>query len=124
MDLSGFSAFDFSQGSPYLSVTSNGVTFNRAVTLRLSSPAFVRLLINAETKQVVLQVCDENTPQAVPFYKPKKKDVLSVRWNAQDLLTTFKQLLDSDLQHGFRVDGKLVESGLMLFDLTEAKPLN
>ena len=31
MDLSGFAVFDFSEGIPYFSVTSNGVTFNPGV---------------------------------------------------------------------------------------------
>ena len=123
MDLSGFAVFDFSEGIPYFSVTSNGVTFNRAVTLKLGTPAFVRLLINESTRQVALQVCDESTPKAVAFYKPKAKGVLSVRWNAQDLVATFKRLMESDLQHGFRVNGELVENGLMVFDLNTAKTL-
>lgn len=123
MDLSGFAVFDFSEGIPYFSVTSNGVTFNRAVTLELGTPAFVRLLINESTRQVALQVCDESTPKAVAFYKPKTNGVLSVRWNAQDLVATFKRLMESDLQHGFRVNGELVENGLMVFDLNTAKTL-
>ena len=123
MDLSGFAVFDFSEGIPYFSVTSNGVTFNRAVTLKLGTPAFVRLLINESTRQVALQVCDESTPKAVAFYKPKTNGVLSVRWNARDLVATFKRLMESDLQHGFRVNGELVENGLMVFDLNTAKTL-
>ena len=123
MDLSGFAVFDFSEGIPYFSVTSNGVTFNRAVTLKLGTPAFVRLLINESTRQVALQVCDESTPKAVAFYKPKTNGVLSVRWTAQDLVATFKRLMESDLQHGFRVNGDLVENGLMVFDLNTAKTL-
>lgn len=123
MDLSGFAVFDFSEGIPYFSVTSNGVTFNRAVTLKLGTPAFVLLLINESTRQVALQVCDESTPKAVAFYKPKTNGVLSVRWNAQDLVATFKRLMESDLQHGFRVNGELVENGLMVFDLNTAKTL-
>ena len=123
MDLSGFAVFDFSEGIPYFSVTSNGVTFNRAVTLKLGTPAFVRLLINESTRQVALQVCDESTPKAVAFYKPKTNGVLSVRLNAQDLVATFKRLMESDLQHGFRVNGELVENGLMVFDLNTAKAL-
>ena len=124
MDLTGFVAFDFSQGVPYFSITSNGLTFNKAVAMKLSLPAYARLLINAETKQVALQACEETTPQAIQFYRQKKNGVFSVRWNSQDLLATFKDLLQSDLQHGFRVDGKLVEPGLMLFDLENARPLD
>ena len=124
MDLSGFSAFDFSEGVPYFSVTLNGLTFKRSVVLKLGSPTYVRLLINEESRQVALQVCEETTPKAVAFYKPKKNGVLSVRWSSQDLVATFKRLLENDFQeHGYRVDGELIEDGLMLFDLNSAKPL-
>ena len=88
MDLSGFSAFDFSEGVPYFSITQNGLTFNKAVVLKLGSPAFVRFLINEETHQVALQVCEESAPKAVAFYRPKKNGVLSVRWSSQDLVST------------------------------------
>ena len=122
--LSGFSAFDFSEGVPYFSITQNGLTFNKAVVLKLGSPAFVRFLINEETHQVALQVCEESAPKAVAFYRPKKNGVLSVRWSSQDLVATFKRLLENDFQeHGYRVDGELIEDGLMLFDLNSAKPL-
>lgn len=124
MDLTGFVAFDFSQGVPYFSITANGLTFNKAVAMKLGLPAHARLLINTEAKQVALQACEETTPQAIQFYRQKKNGAFSVRWNSQDLLATFKDLLKSDLQHGFRVDGKLVEPGLMLFDLEDARPLD
>ena len=102
MDLSGFSAFDFSEGVPYFSITQNGLTFNKAVVLKLGSPAFVRFLINEETHQVALQVCEESAPKAVAF----------------------KRLLANNFQeHGYRIDGELVENGLMLFSLNAAKPL-
>lgn len=123
VDLSGFTAFDFSEGVPYCSITANGVTFNKAVTLKMGSPAYVRLLINGDSRQIILQACDEDTPRAVAFYRPKKNGVMSVRWNSMDLLSTFKRLLDSDLQHGYRVDGELVGDGMMLFDLNAAKTL-
>ena len=78
VDLTGFKAFDFSEGVPYFSVTKNGLTFSKAVTLKLGCPSYVRLLINSETKQVVLQVCSENTPRSVSFYKEKGNDIFSV----------------------------------------------
>ena len=72
MDLTGFVAFDFSQGVPYFSITANGLTFNKAVAMKLGLPAYARLLINTEAKQVALQACEETTPQAIQFYRQKK----------------------------------------------------
>ncbi|MCX4276201.1 MAG: hypothetical protein OSJ27_10595, partial [Candidatus Gastranaerophilales bacterium] len=102
----------------------NGVTFNKAVTLKLGKPEYVQLLINAETKQVVLQACSEDTQRATIFYKPKKNAVFSVRWNARDLVSTFQRLLDAELvKQSFRVNGELVDERTMLFDLNAAIPL-
>ena len=124
MDFTGFTAFDFSEGTPYVSFTKNGVTFSKAVTLKLGKPECVRLMINSDTKQIALQVCGRNADKAVQFYKQKKSGVLSVRWNARDLLSTFQRLLDTDFEsNGCRADGVLVEPTIMLFDLSNPKPL-
>ena len=87
MDLSGFTPFDFTEGVPYFSITQNGLTFNKAVTLKMGSPSYVRLLINESSRQIILQACPENAPKAVAFYRVKKNGVLSVRWNSQDLIS-------------------------------------
>jgi len=129
MDLTGFKVFDFSEGVPYFSVTRNGMTFSKAVTLKLGCPSHVRLLINNEKKQVVLQACPENTPQSVPFYKEKGSkekgnEVFSVRWNSRDLIATFERLFGTTFEnHGFRVEGALIDEQMMLFDLNYAKAL-
>lgn len=120
--LDDFVVFDFNEGVPYLSITKNGVTFNKAVTLKLGTPRYVRLLINATKKNVAIQVCDENEEKAAQFYRPNAKDIFSVRWSGRDLLNTLRELLDDDLQnHGFRVDGVLLRGEhAMLFDLNKA----
>lgn len=124
MDLTGFKVFDFSEGVPYFSVTRNGLTFSKAVTLKMGCPSHVRLLINHETRQVVLQTCQETTPRAVPFYREKSNEIYSVRWNSRDLIATFERLLGTTFEnHGFRVEGILIDDQTMLFDLNDAKPL-
>ena len=124
MDLTGFTVFDFSEGVPYCSVTRNGLTFSIAVTLKLGCPSYARLLINYETRQVVLQACSENTQRAVPFYREKGNEIYSVRWSSRDLIATFERLLGTTFEkHGFRVEGALVDNQTMLFDLDNAKAL-
>ena len=124
MDLSGFKVFDFSEGVPYFSVTRNGLTFSKAVTIKLSYPPFVQLLLNTETKQVVLQSWPAETPRAVQFYRERKNEVLSVRWNSRDLISTLERMLGKTFEsHGIRVDGVLIDDQTMLFDLNYAKDL-
>ena len=90
--LDGFKAFDFSEGFPYVSVTRNGVTFNKAVVVKLNYPSHVLLLINDETHQIAVQACSADNPKAVAFFKPKKSGLISVRWNGKDLMNTLSEM--------------------------------
>ena len=123
--LSGFKSFNFNEGVSYVSVTSNGVTFNRSVLLKLGCPEYVVLLINEETKQIAVQVCDENTTNAVPFFKEKKDGVLSVRWNARDLLNNLSAMMDWDLsKQSYSIEGVLLkDENAILFDFSKASEL-
>ena len=96
IDLSNFKTFDFSEGVPYISITSNGITFNKSVIMKMKYPTYVKLLINESDKQI--------------------------RWNTKDLINTIARICDWDLsQLSYRVNGVLVpEMNLMLFDLNEA----
>ena len=122
IDLSNFKTFDFSEGVPYVSITNNGITFNKSVIMKMKYPAYVRLLINETDKQIAVQTCDEHDDKSVQFYKEKSNGVLSVRWNAKDLINTISRICDWDLsQLSYRVNGLLIsEMKLMLFDLNEA----
>ena len=122
IDLSNFKTFDFSEGVPYISITSNGITFNKSVIMKMRYPAHVKLLINESDKQIAIQTCDEHDDKSVQFYKEKPNGVISVRWNAKDLIHTVARLCDWDLNKlSYRVNGVLgPEMNLMLFDLNEA----
>lgn len=123
--LSGFTPFNFSEGIPYVSITPNGVTFNKAVVMKMGYPDFVLLLIDDYGKRIALQACDESTPNAVRFYKPKKGNVISVRWNSKDLLNTIQGFTGWNLEEiAFKVDGVLLrEDRAMVFDLNTATEL-
>lgn len=125
-DFSGFKEFDFEEGMPYVSVTKNGITFNKGVVMKLGRPTRVVLLINSESKQIALRGCDENTPRSNAFYKENNRGVVSVRWNSKDLLATFKDMMGWNLDlEAYRVEGQLLkEEGAMLFDFNNAEKLS
>ena len=54
--LEGFKPFNFSEGVPYVSITNNGMTFNKSVVMKLDYPEQVVLLIDNETRRIALQV--------------------------------------------------------------------
>ena len=124
--LENFREFNFSEGLASASITNNGVTFNKSVVLKLGCPSFVKLLIDETGKQIAIQCCAEDSENAVAFFKQRKNDVISVRWNSRDLLNTLQELMDWDLRkNGYKVDGTLLRAEkAMLFDLKEAKELS
>lgn len=122
IDLSKFKAFDFNEGVPYVSVTNNGLTFNKSVIMKMSYPTYVRMLTNEEDKQIALQICNEGDDKAVPFYKEKASGVLSVRWNSKDLINTVARMCEWDLSNfSYRANGIfLPDDAIMLFDMDKA----
>ena len=125
MALEGFVPFNFEEGVPYVSVTSNGVTFNKAVVLKLKQTKHAVLLFDDERKLMAVQACDEEMPNATQFYKERASGVISVRWNAKDLLNTIQDMMGWELdKNSYRIDGVLLKAeNAMLFDLTRATEL-
>jgi len=124
--LENFMVFNFNEGVPYASITSNGITFNKSVVMKLGYPEHVVLLIDEAGKRIAIQKCEAETANAVGFYKPKKSNVISVRWNGKDLLNTLQDMMgwELDKNGGFRVDGThLKDENAMLFDLNTATEL-
>lgn len=123
--LEDFKPFNFSEGVPYVSVTNNGMTFNKSVIMKLDYPEYVVLLIDETTKRIAIQACTQETANAVSFYREKKSNILSVRWNGRDLLNTIQNLTGWNLSNGgYRIDGALLkEDRAMLFDLNTAVEL-
>lgn len=123
-ELSGFVTYNFDIGVASVSITPNGITFNRSVAMKLNYPQFVNLLINAEAKQIAIKACEPETPNATPFYRERKKGepARSVRWSNRELLNNLSEMMGWDLDRvSHRVEGKLlIHENAMLFDLTKA----
>lgn len=121
-----FKSFNFNEGVPYVSITNNGMTFNKSVVMKLGYPSHVLLLINEDSKQIAVKKCSELDHNSAPFFKPKKSNAISVRWNGRDLLNTIEGMMGWDLaKAGYKVDGTLIrEEDAMLFDLTHAIELS
>jgi len=121
--LEGFKVINLTVGLPTISVTQNGVAFNKTTISKLEHPEYVLLMINTKDKKLAVQVCEEQTEGATPFYKQKRNDnVVSVRWNNKDLLNTIAKTMDWDLSNGYRIVGDFLEDDkAMIFDLTKAE---
>ena len=98
IDLTNFKAFDFNEGLPYVSITNNGLTFNKSVIMKMSYPAYVRLLINESDKQLAIQVCDEKDERSAQFFREQANGVLSVRLNSNGLTGMCERICRWDLK--------------------------
>ena len=87
----------------------------------------MKISVNKTFVDVCRFICYQIRENAVQFYREKKSNVISVRWNGRDLLNTIQDITGWDLKHssGYRVDGILLkEENAILFDLNEANPLS
>ena len=73
--LDNFKPFNFNEGVPYVSITNNGMTFNKSVIMKLEYPERVRLLIDEETKRIAVQTCTQDTPNAAVFYNRERSPI-------------------------------------------------
>ena len=114
-------------GSPFISVTINGISLNKSAVARLDYAEYVRILVDEEAQELAVQVCDEFDPNKEAFVKPEKKEETQyVRWNNREFIKQLngwaptKELKES----GFKVPGEyLPEEKAFLFIFSKAVPL-
>ncbi len=117
-----FDRYSLIIGVPTMSITKNGVAFNKAAIHKLKSPSFVEIFINYDTKQFAIKTCDENNQNAQKFVSDKtsNKDVFTVRWNYKDLVKTISSIVDVDIfsDKGIKVEGEYItDENALLFDI-------
>ena len=105
-DMTGFKEFSFADGSPYVTITANGMNFNKAVVNKLNSCEYARLLINVQKKQIILVEAQKEDSNAYRFYNDKRRsNNKSVRWNSKELLNTVSRMMEWDgVQSTLRLD--------------------
>jgi len=121
--LEGFEPIELMTGSPVLSVTNNGISFNKNVINKMGRPDYIRFMINTNSKQLAIQKVDENIAASVPFIRKNVDNKNGIRYNNRDLENTIATLMDWDLStKTYRVDGVYQEDdAAMIFNLTTAR---
>lgn len=128
-NLSNFSVLSFGSTGPIVSITKNGVTFNKAAVDRMGGAQYVLLLLDESAKQFAIQKCTQSAPQAMPFVAAIKPGAPSVRWGSKEFLRILKRLTGWSLEDedckGFKVPGEYQRpDNAMIFDLNKAVPIN
>ncbi len=121
--LENFKKVNLTIGLPYMSVTDNGVAFSKSAIIKMGKPEFVALLMNEETKQIAIKICDKSKDGSLQFAKNAK--TASVRWNNKDFLNTLSKMMDWNLKEGgYRILGEWFnDEQAMIFDLTKANAI-
>ena len=60
-------------GSPYISVTSNGVSINKSAIDKLEYADYIKFLVDEQGKRLAVQICGEDDPDKVQFDKILRK---------------------------------------------------
>lgn len=121
--LEGFLEIPILQGSSFMSVTDNGLNFNKNVVKHMQKAARIRLLCNPVKKQIAIQECDSSNENSIPFYRDEKNLQTGVRFNNREIQQMIATMMDWDLsQYIYRADGFLAEDGkTMIFNLNSAR---
>lgn len=121
--LAGFEPLILSSGTPSITVTRNGVSFNKSVVEKMEKSEYVQLFVDRTGRRFAISVCDSSLPTARRFYRGR--DISNgIRWNNQDLLDTLSELSGIRATTGFKVKGEYIpEDRALIFDLNKTEPV-
>ena len=121
--LDGFLEVPILQGSSFLSVTENGLNFNKNVVKHMQRAEYIILLCNSDKKQLAIQKCDKNRENAIPFYRDEKSLKTGVRFNNREVQQMIATMMNWDLNNfNYRADGFMTnDRKTMIFNLNSAR---
>lgn len=125
--LENFKPYKLTIGSPAVSVTDNGITFNASAVVRIGKPAYVVFYISEKTKQIAIMPCDKSNENATKFFNPntnmaKYRKAFLVRWNYKELTKDIVTLMGWNLScFTYNAPGVYhSEENIIIFDLDRA----
>lgn len=121
--LEGFVEVPILQGSSFLSVTDNGLNFNKNVVKHMQRAESVKIFCNSSKKQIAIKKCNKNAENSIPFYRNEKNLINGVRFNNREVQQMIATMMDWNLsEYNYRVDGFLVDDNeTMVFNLNCAR---
>ena len=123
--LDGFKPISITSGVPTMTLTKNGIGFNKSAILKIDGPKYVRVLLNSEKNMVAICPCSEDDDYATPFAKDGRKTV-NVRWNSRDFTSTTASMMKWDgSTRGKKVTGQYYpDEDTLVFDMNNAVELD
>ena len=121
--LEGFVEVPILQGSSFISVTDNGLNFNKNVVKHMRIAESIKILCNSSKKQIAIKKCGKNDENSIPFYRDEKNLKTGVRFNNREVQQMIATMMDWNLnEYNYRADGFLADDGeTMIFNLNCAR---
>ena len=121
--LKGFEVVELEEGKSdaVMTLTTKNLKFNKATAVELGYPSYVRMLVDATSRRVAIEPCNENSKHSVPFSKNPKTQTYSVVLKIPALLTAARKLADfEESSDPVSFKGMLYpEDKVVIFDLTQ-----
>ena len=83
--LTGFKPINLITGSAVLSVTNNGLGFNKNVAIKMDNPPYIRFMINDDEKQIAIQKSDGKDDSSTKFVQEGTDITNGIRYHNKDL---------------------------------------
>ena len=121
--LEGFVEVPILQGSSFLSVTDNGLNFNKNVVKHMQRAESIKIFCNSSKKQIAIKKCGKGEENSIPFYRDEKNLTNGVRFNNREVQQMIATMMDWNLsEYNYRADGFLADDGeTMIFNLNCAR---
>lgn len=121
--LEGFVEVPILQGSSFLSVTSNGLNFNKNVVKHMRQAESIKIYCNSSKKQLAIKKCDNKAENSIPFYRDAKSLKTGVRFNNREVQQMIATMMNWNLsEYNYRADGFLADDAeTMIFNLNCAR---
>ena len=127
--LEGFEVINLKQpkGESVMTVTSSSLKFNKATAVELNYAPYIRILVNAKTRQIAIQPCSEKDPNAIKFSNEESKQNYAISIKVPAILLEFRRLVPFENEAGekltYSLKGTLYpEDQVVIYNIDDVKP--
>ena len=127
--LKGFEVINLKQpkGESVMTVTSNSLKFNKATAVELNYAPYIKVLLNAKTRQIAIQPCSEKDPNAIKFSNEESKQTYAISIKVPAIQVEFRRMLPFEDDNGgklsYTLNGTLYPNEqVVIYDIGDVKP--
>lgn len=124
-----FGAFNFNiiditaRGTVDILVNSKGITISKGVIDELGYPAYVRMLVDNESKVFAIKVCKQSDENAYKFSKPKSEQIKPIHCHTGAVRQVLRNMMADSWkdEDSYRIKGTYYKDAkAMVFNLKTA----